>query len=109
MSKQNFFKKDNLKISYRYYKRSKKTLIFLHGLLSDMNKLINQQKLSFEIDISKIPISKNLEIYLNKYNKNKNQYLFKGDDYQILFTASKKKIINQVYGKKNESKNYNNW
>ena len=37
MSKQNFFKKDNLKISYRYYKRSKKTLIFLHGLLSDMS------------------------------------------------------------------------
>ena len=37
MSKQNFFKKGNLKISYRYYKRSKKTLIFLHGLLSDMS------------------------------------------------------------------------
>ena len=35
MSKQSFFKKDNVKISYRYYKRSKKTLIFLHGLLSD--------------------------------------------------------------------------
>ena len=37
MSKQNFFKKGNLKISYRYYKRSKKTLIFLHGLFSDMS------------------------------------------------------------------------
>ena len=30
-------KKDDVKISYRYYKRSKKTLIFLHGLLSDMS------------------------------------------------------------------------
>ncbi len=37
MSKLNFFKKDNVKISYRYYKRSKKTLIYLHGLSSDMS------------------------------------------------------------------------
>ena len=37
MSKLNFYKKDDVKISYRYYKRSKKTLIFLHGLLSDMS------------------------------------------------------------------------
>ena len=37
MSKLSFFKKDNVKISYRYYKRSKKTLIFLHGLSSDMS------------------------------------------------------------------------
>ena len=37
MSKLSFYKKDNVKISYRYYKRSKKTLIFLHGLLSDMS------------------------------------------------------------------------
>ena len=37
MSKLSFYKKDGVKISYRYYKRSKKTLIFLHGLLSDMS------------------------------------------------------------------------
>ena len=37
MSKLSFYKEDNIKISYRYYKRGKKTLIFLHGLLSDMN------------------------------------------------------------------------
>ena len=37
MSKLSFYKKDDVKISYRYYKRSKKTLIFLHGLLSDMD------------------------------------------------------------------------
>ena len=36
------------------------------GLISDMNKLINMQKLSFEIDVNKIPISKNLEFYLKK-------------------------------------------
>ena len=60
------------------------------GLISDMYKLINKQKMTFEININKIPISKNLKFYLKKYNKKKYQYLFNGDDYQILFTASKK-------------------
>ena len=57
------------------------------GLITDMMKLINKQKLSFEINVNKIPISKNLEIYLKKYNKKKIEYLFNGDDYQILFTS----------------------
>ena len=60
------------------------------GLFSDMTKLINLQKLSFIIDINKIPISQNLKIYLKKYDKKKNLYLSNGDDYQILFTASRK-------------------
>ena len=61
------------------------------GLISDMYKLINKQKLSFEINLNDIPISKNLEFYLNKHNKKKHEYLFNGDDYQILFTASRNK------------------
>ena len=61
------------------------------GLITDMNKLINKQKLSFEINVNKIPISKNLEFYLKKYNKSRTQYLFNGDDYQILFTSNIKK------------------
>jgi len=74
------------------------------GLISDMNKLINNQKLSFEIDIDKIPISKNLRIYLKKYNKKKNRYLFNGDDYQLLFTSSKKNrsLIKSVEKKMNQ-------
>ncbi len=75
------------------------------GLFSDMCKLINRQKLSFEIDLNKIPISKNLNIYLNKYSKSKLHYLFNGDDYQILFTAPKKKrtLIKSI-GKKMKQK-----
>ena len=61
------------------------------GLISDMEKLINEQTLSFELDINKIPLSKNLNFCLKKYKINKNDCLFKGDDYQILFTASKNK------------------
>ena len=63
------------------------------GLISDMKKLINRQKLSFDINVNKIPISKNLEFYLKKYKKLRTQYLFNGDDYQILFTASRKKRL----------------
>ena len=63
------------------------------GLVTDMNKLINRQKLSFDINVNKIPISKNLEFYLKKYKKLRTQYLFNGDDYQILFTAPRKKRL----------------
>ena len=74
------------------------------GLISDMSKLINKQKLSFEIDINKIPISNMLKSYLKKHNQKKDRYLFKGDDYQILFTSSKKnrKLIKNISRKMNQ-------
>ncbi len=74
------------------------------GLIADMLKLINKQKLSFNINVNKIPISKNLDFYLKKYKKLKTQYLFNGDDYQILFTASPKKqsLIKSVGKKLNQ-------
>ncbi len=78
--------------NYKYIHKFANTSMDLSdGLISDMNKLINKQKLSYEIDVNKIPISKNLKIYLKKYQKIKTHYIFKGDDYQILFTASQKK------------------
>ena len=92
-----------LKIYKQMHKFANTSMDISDGLISDMRKLINNQNLSFEIDINKIPISKKLEIYLNKYNKKKNKYLFNGDDYQILFTASKKKrlLIKSVATKMN--------
>ena len=84
-------------LPYKIYKEIHKfantSMDISDGLISDMNKLINKQKLSFDINVNKIPISKNLEFYLKKYKKLKTQYLFNGDDYQILFTAPKKKAI----------------
>ena len=71
------------------------------GLFSDMCKLINRQNLSFEINLNKIPISKNLNFFLKKYNKKRNKFLFNGDDYQIIFTASvKKRSLIKSIGKK---------
>ena len=55
-----------------------------------MEKLINNQKDFFEININKIPISKKLNDFLKKNNKDKKDFVFNGDDYQILFTSSKK-------------------
>ena len=95
-------------LPYKIYKEIHKfantSMDISDGLITDMNKLINKQKLSFEINVNKIPISKNLEFYLKKYKKLKTQYLFNGDDYQILFTASKKKrlLIKSVAKKMNQ-------
>ena len=75
------------------------------GLIIDMKKLINKQKLSFDININKIPISKNFVFYLKKYKKLRIQYLFNGDDYQILFTApEKKRLLIKSIGKKMNQK-----
>ena len=43
----------------------------------------------------KIPISRNLHIYLKKNNLKKSNYISNGDDYQVLFTAGvdKSRII----------------
>ena len=82
-------------LPYKIYKEIHKfantSMDISDGLIADMSKLINKQKLSFDINVNKIPISKKLELYLKKYKKLKTQYLFNGDDYQILFTASQKK------------------
>ena len=96
-------------LPYKIYKEIHKfantSMDISDGLITDMNKLINKQKLSFEIHVNKIPISKNLEFYLKKYKKLKTQYLFNGDDYQILFTASKKKrLLIKSVGKKMNQK-----
>tara|TARA_B110001454_G_scaffold68393_1_gene66738 strand:- start:1102 stop:2061 length:960 start_codon:yes stop_codon:yes gene_type:complete len=92
------------KIYKQMYKFANTSMDISDGLFSDMSKLINMQKLSFEIYINKIPISKNLEIYLKKYNKKKSQYLFNGDDYQILFTSSVKNrsLIKSISKKMNQ-------
>ena len=92
------------KIYNQLHKFANTSIDISDGLASDMNKLINTQKLSFEIDLNKIPISKNLNIYLKKYKKKINKYLFNGDDYQILFTASKnnRSLIKSIGKKMNQ-------
>ncbi|MFL2891735.1 MAG: thiamine-phosphate kinase [Candidatus Pelagibacter sp.] len=67
------------------------------GLITDLEKLINKQKLSYKLFFDKIPISKNLEKLIKLKKFNKKNFFSKGDDYQILFTAnsSKSRIISK--------------
>jgi len=68
------------------------------GLITDLEKLINKQKLSYKLDLNNIPISNNLKRLLNLKKFNKISFISKGDDYQVLFTAnpSKFRIINET-------------
>ncbi|MDC3187418.1 thiamine-phosphate kinase [Candidatus Pelagibacter sp.] len=59
------------------------------GLIDDLSKMINNQNLSFTLYENKIPISKNLLKIIKMKTMKKIQLVSNGDDYQILFTASK--------------------
>ena len=54
--------------------------------------MINNQKLSYKIFLKDIPISSNLKKTLALKKLSKINYISNGDDYQVLFTASKNKM-----------------
>ena len=68
------------------------------GLLADLDKMINNQKLSYKLFLKNIPISKNLKEVLELKKLSKIDHVSNGDDYQVLFTASKDKarIIQKI-------------
>ena len=68
------------------------------GLIADLEKLINKQKLSYILELNRIPISSNLQKLINKKKIIKSAFISNGDDYQVLFTAkpSKFNIIKKV-------------
>jgi Thiamine monophosphate kinase len=61
------------------------------GLIDDLSKMLNRQNLSFSINENKIPISNNLLKITKMKTLKKIKLVSNGDDYQILFTASKDK------------------
>lgn len=61
------------------------------GLLADLEKMINNQKLSYKLDESLIPISRNLSKVIKDNKYQKLRLVSSGDDYQVLFTASPNK------------------
>jgi thiamine-monophosphate kinase len=60
------------------------------GFFQDLQHILSRSNLSSKIFKNKIPISNYLNSYLIKKKKNKINFISNGDDYQILFTASKK-------------------
>jgi thiamine-monophosphate kinase len=91
-----YFEPDiQIKLTNELLKFANSSIDISDGLLDDLEKMINNQKLSYEIWEEKVPISRNLESYLKKNNYKKTNFISNGDDYQVLFTASadKSRII----------------
>tara|TARA_B100001175_G_scaffold301743_1_gene295137 strand:- start:8290 stop:9249 length:960 start_codon:yes stop_codon:yes gene_type:complete len=79
-------------ILYKYLlKFANSSIDISDGLFADLNKLINRQRFGYIVDLDKIPISNNLKAYLKHSNSKLSNIISNGDDYQVLFTASKKK------------------
>ena len=68
------------------------------GLIDDLKKLINRQNVSFHIFEKKIPVSNTLSQLIEIKKFRKINITSRGDDYQILFTASpiKSRIIKKI-------------
>ena len=97
-----YFEPDiQIKLTNELLKFANSSIDISDGLLDDLEKMINNQKLSYEIWEKKVPISRNLQNYLKMNNYKKSNFISNGDDYQILFTASKNKygIIKKIFSK----------
>ena len=60
------------------------------GLITDLEKLTNNQNNSYQIYFDKIPLSNNLKLLTKSENLSKKNLVSNGDDYQVLFTANYK-------------------
>ena len=87
-----YFKPEiQIKLTKELIKFANSSIDLSDGLIDDLAKMINKQKLSYLLWEEKIPLSKHLLNYLKKNNLKKSNFISNGDDYQILFTASSDK------------------
>ncbi|MDC1069833.1 thiamine-phosphate kinase [Candidatus Pelagibacter sp.] len=88
----NYFKPEiQIKLTKELIKFANSSIDLSDGLIDDLAKMINKQKLSYQLWEEKIPLSKHLLNYLKKNNLKKSNFISNGDDYQILFTAGSDK------------------
>ena len=87
-----------IKLTKELSKFANSSIDISDGLIDDLEKMINKQKLSYKIWEDQIPISRNLHNYLKKSGLKKSNFISNGDDYQILFTAcaDKSRIIKSL-------------
>jgi len=95
---QYFMPNIKLKLANNIMKFASSSIDISDGLLADLDKMLNIQKLSYKLDLKDIPISYNLKRILKLKNLPKINYISNGDDYQVLFTAPKTKrgIIRRI-------------
>ncbi|MBD1153481.1 thiamine-phosphate kinase [Pelagibacterales bacterium SAG-MED24] len=80
-----------IKLANKLLKFANTSIDISDGLFVDLEKMINQQSLSFTIYERNIPISSNLNKLIKIKKLKKIKLISNGDDYQILFTASPSK------------------
>jgi thiamine-monophosphate kinase len=95
---QYFMPNIQLKLANYINKFANTSIDISDGLLTDLDKMLNTQKLSYKLYLKDIPISHNLKKVLALKKLPKVNYISSGDDYQVLFTASKGKkgIIKKI-------------
>ena len=89
---QYFMPNIQLKLAEQIKKFANTSIDISDGLLADIDKMINNQKFSYKLFLKDIPISNNLKKVLDFKKLPKINYVSNGDDYQVLFTASKDKV-----------------
>ena len=89
---QYFMPNIQLKLTNQIKKFANTSIDISDGLLADLDKMINNQKLSYKLFLDDIPISNNLKKIIDLKKLSKINFISNGDDYQVLFTASKDKI-----------------
>ena len=87
-----------LKFTNNLLKLANTSIDISDGLIDDLEKMINRQNFSFKVFEEKIPVSKNLNQLIKDKKFKKINITSRGDDYQILFTASydKSRIIKKI-------------
>jgi len=88
---QYFMPNIQLKLTDQIKKFANTSIDISDGLLADLDKMINNQRLSYKLFLDDIPITNNLKKILDLKKLPKINYVSNGDDYQVLFTASKNK------------------
>jgi thiamine-monophosphate kinase len=89
---QYFMPNIQLKLAEQIKKFANTSIDISDGLIADLDKMINNQKLSYKLFLKDIPISNNLKKVLDFKKLPKINYVSNGDDYQVLFTASNNKM-----------------
>ena len=96
--KKYYFPDLHLKLANKLLTFANTSIDISDGLIADLEKLINKQKLSYNLYYENIPTSENLKRLIKSKQLDKRSFLSQGDDYQILFTASssKSRIISRI-------------
>jgi thiamine-monophosphate kinase len=88
-TKQYFMPNLQLKLSAHIKNFANTSIDISDGLLADLDRMINTQKLSYKLYLKEVPISKNLKQIIHLKKLSKINCISNGDDYQVLFTATK--------------------